>query len=93
MISINEYFDKKVKSLGYTTSAGKSTVGVMEEGEYEFGTSSHETIIVVEGELIALLPNESEWKSFKAGNSFEVGANASFKVKSVGQTSYLCRYK
>ncbi len=93
MISVNEYFDNKVKSLGYSTSAGKSTVGVMEEGEYEFGTTSHETMIVVEGELIALLPNETEWKSFKAGTSFEVEANVTFRVKSVGQTSYLCRYK
>ncbi len=93
MISLNEYFDKKVKSLGYSTSAGKSTVGVMEEGEYEFGTSSHETMIVVEGELVVLLPNETEWKSFKTGTSFEVNANTSFKVKSVGQTSYLCKYK
>jgi hypothetical protein len=93
MISLNEYFDKKVKSLGYSTAAGKSTVGVMEEGEYEFGTSSHETMIVVEGELIVLLPNETEWKSFKTGTSFEVNASTSFKVKSVGQTSYLCKYK
>lgn len=93
MISANEYFDAKVKSLGYTSSTGKSTVGVMEEGEYEFGTSTHETMIVIEGELIALLPNETEWKSFKSGASFEVEANASFQVKSVGQTSYLCQYK
>ena len=93
MISVNEYFDTKVKSLGYTTTTGKSTVGVMEEGEYQFGTSTHETMIVIEGELITLLPGESEWKSFKAGTSFEVAANTSFKVKSVGQSSYLCRYK
>jgi uncharacterized protein YaiE (UPF0345 family) len=53
MISVNEYFDARVKSLGYTTTTGKSTVGVMEEGEYEFGTSTHETMIVIEGELIA----------------------------------------
>lgn len=93
MISVNEYFDSKVKSLGYKTSVGKSTVGVMEEGEYEFGTSTHETMIVIEGELIAQLPGETEWKSFKAGSSFEVQANATFKVKSIGQSSYLCRYK
>jgi uncharacterized protein YaiE (UPF0345 family) len=93
MISVNEYFDKKVKSLGYSTSSGKSTVGVMEDGEYEFGTSSHETMIVIEGELVALLPNENEWKSYKAGAAFEVEANVKFKVKSVGQSSYLCRYK
>ena len=93
MISVNEYFNSKVKSLGYKSSTGKSTVGVMEEGEYEFGTGTHETMIVIEGELIALLPGETEWKSFKAGTSFEVEANVTFKVKSVGQSSYLCRYK
>ena len=93
MITVNEYFESTVKSLGYISANGKSSVGVMEEGSYEFGTSSHETMIVVEGELIALLPNETEWKSYKSGTSFEVEANSSFKVKSVGQTSYLCQYK
>jgi uncharacterized protein YaiE (UPF0345 family) len=93
MISVNEYFNATVKSLGYASSNGNSTVGVMEAGEYEFGTSSYETMTVIEGELIALLPNETEWKSFKKGTAFEVAANTSFKVKSVGQTAYLCQYK
>jgi len=93
MITSNAYFEGTVKSLGYTSATGKSTVGVMEPGEYEFGTSAKETMIVIEGELIALLPGASEWKSFKAGTSFKVGANTSFKVKSVGQTSYLCQYE
>lgn len=93
MISSNEYFDAKVKSLGYVSAIGNSTIGVMEPGEYEFGTTAHETMNVVEGELVVLLPGESEWKSFKSGTAFEVDANTSFKVKSVGQTSYLCQYK
>jgi uncharacterized protein YaiE (UPF0345 family) len=93
MISSNEYFEANVKSLGYTSLTGNSTIGVMEAGEYEFGTSAHETMNVVEGELIALLPGQSEWKSFKTGTFFEVEANTSFKVKSIGQTAYLCQYK
>ena len=93
MISVNEYFNATVKSLGYTSAKGKSTIGVMEEGDYEFGTSTHETMTVIEGELIAQLPNEIEWKSQTAGDKFEVAANTKFKVKSVGQTSYLCQYK
>ncbi len=93
MISANKYFNSTVKSLGYTSATGKSTVGVMEEGEYEFGTATHETMTVIEGELIAQLPNQTEWKSYKAGGKFEVEANTKFKVKSVGQTSYLCQYK
>lgn len=93
MISTNEYFNSAVKSLGYKSALGKSTIGVMEEGEYEFGTSTHETMIVIEGELIVQLPNETQWKSYKDGEKFEVVANTKFKVKSVGQTSYLCKYK
>jgi purine/pyrimidine-nucleoside phosphorylase len=93
MIQSNTYFEEKVKSLGYETAEGKSTVGVMEPGVYEFGTSTHETMIVVEGELKATLPGENEATSYKAGQKFEVPANITFKVEAIGQTSYLCKYK
>jgi uncharacterized protein YaiE (UPF0345 family) len=93
MINVNEYFDGAVKSLGYQSGDGKSTIGVIESGEYEFGTSQHETMVVIEGTLLALLPEASEWTSYTNGQSFEVPANASFKVKAEGQTSYLCKYK
>jgi len=93
MIKVNEYFDGAVKSLGFETPAGKFTSGVMEEGEYEFGTSSHETMTVIEGQLTALLPNEEGWKIFDKGQSFEVPANAKFKVKVSGQAAYLCKYE
>jgi uncharacterized protein YaiE (UPF0345 family) len=93
MINVNEYFDGAVKSLAYTAADGKSTIGVIETGEYEFGTSTHETMTVIEGGLVALLPGASEWKTYTNGQSFEVPANTSFKVKTTGQSSYLCKYK
>lgn len=93
MISANEYFDGTVKSLGYETSLGKSTIGVMEAGDYEFGTTAHETMNVIEGVLKVQLPGEEEWKAFGAGSSFEVEANKSFKVKTESFASYLCQYK
>ena len=92
MIQVNEYFEGKVKSLAYQTKEGRSTIGVIEEGEYEFGTAQHEKMTVIEGELRALLPDKTEWKSYKQGESFKVPAHASFKVKAKGQTSYLCKY-
>ena len=92
MINVNEYFDGGVKSLGYVTEEGKSTVGVMDPGEYEFGTSTHETMIVIEGKLDVLLPGNAEWKSFSKGMTFEVPANSSFRVKTDGQAVYLCKY-
>jgi purine/pyrimidine-nucleoside phosphorylase len=93
MINVNEYFDGNVKSLGYTSAEGKSTIGVIEAGEYEFGTSQHETMVIIEGSLTALLPEATDWAVYTNGQSFEVPANTSFKVKADGQTSYLCKYK
>ena len=93
MISINEYFDGNVKSLGYDSLTGKSTVGVMEAGDYEFGTSTHETMTVVEGEMTVKLPDSSVWTTYKAGESYQIDANKKFQVKVTVQTSYLCQYK
>ena len=93
MISANEYFDGNVKSLGYKSAKGNSTVGVMEAGEYEFGTSTHETMIVVEGEMTVKLPGASEWQTYKAGEAYEIDANEKFQVKVSEQTAYLCQYK
>ncbi len=93
MITVNEYFDGNVKSLGYTSATGKSTLGVMEAGEYEFGTSLHETMNVVEGEMTVLLPGATEWVTYKSGEAYQIDANQKFKVKVSVQTSYLCQYK
>ncbi|MDN3547093.1 pyrimidine/purine nucleoside phosphorylase [Mucilaginibacter aquaedulcis] len=93
MINVNEYFEGAVKSLAYDTAQGRSTIGVIEKGEYEFGTSSHETMTVIEGRLEALLPGQQDWQVFTNGQSFEVPANASFKVKTSVQSSYLCTYR
>lgn len=93
MISENSYFNNNVKSLGYTSANGKSTLGVMEPGEYEFSTSLHETMIVIEGEMTVKLPNVEEWVTYKAGEAYEIDANKSFLVKVSAQTAYLCQYK
>lgn len=92
MINVNEYFEGSVKSLGYTRTDGKSTVGVMEPGAYTFNTGSPETMIVIEGEMEVLLHGEETWKTYRDGNKFDVPGNSSFQVKIAAQTSYLCRY-
>ncbi len=92
MFNVNEYFDGKVKSIAFQTATLPATVGVMAPGEYEFGTSQHETMSVVSGELTALLPEQAEWQTFSAGNSFEVPANSKFQLKVNVDTAYLCTY-
>src|SRR5690606_41872915 len=90
MINVNEYFGGTVKSLAYE-NGGKSTVGVIDTGENEFGTSTHETMIIIEGEMKALLPGSGEWEVNKAGQKFEVPAHTSFNVRVDSAASYMCK--
>lgn len=93
MLIVNEYFNGQVKSIGLQNSAGNHTVGVMESGEYEFGTSSVEYMSVISGALTVLLPGETNWKTYKAGETFIVAADQKFQLKVAEPTAYLCRYE
>ena len=92
MLTSNEYFEGKVKSIALKNSELPATVGVMDIGEYTFGTSEKETMSVVSGELVVRLPEENDWKSYKDGDSFIVEANKSFDLKVSVQTAYFCTY-
>lgn len=93
MITENTYFEGNVKSLGYETGEGKSTIGIINPGEYKFGTAQLEIMHVIEGELVVLLPESEDWITVSSGGSFTVPANASFSVKAKSQTAYLCQYR
>lgn len=92
MLTQNEYFDGKVKSIGFEASEGKATVGVMEAGDYEFGTSCHEIMKVISGSLTVVLPGTDAETVFHPGETFEVDGGQSFKVKTTEASAYLCLY-
>lgn len=93
MLKVNEYFDGKVKSIGFQTATLPATVGVMAPGDYEFGTSQKEVMTVVSGALTVKLPGAAEWKTFNAGDAFIVAANEKFQLKVAVDTAYLCTYE
>ncbi|PIJ52281.1 hypothetical protein BL250_04720 [Erwinia sp. OLTSP20] len=93
MLNVNEYFDGKVKSIGYdSASTGRASIGVMMEGEYAFGTGQKEEMTVVSGTLNVLLPGETEWKVYAAGQRFIVPGHSEFHLQIVEPSAYLCRY-
>lgn len=92
MPSVNSYFDNKVTSIAFQTATKPATVGVMEIGEYEFGTSEFETMTVVSGALTVKLPDNDQWQTFNAGQAFTIEANQKFGVKVDVETAYLCTY-
>lgn len=89
----NEYFDGNVKSIAFQSATLPATVGVMEIGDYTFGTAAKEYMTVVSGALSIKFAGVTDWKTFNAGESFEVEANSSFDVKVAVQTAYLCLYE
>ena len=93
MFKTNDYFDGKVKSIAFNSIEGNATVGVMAPGEYEFGTSTKEIMVVISGELVVKLPETDMWKSFKNNESFIVEANKKFQLKVNVETAYICYYK
>jgi len=89
----NVYFDGKVTSRTIKFADGSTkSLGLMQQGEYEFGTAKREIMEIMAGELEVLLPGASEWQKISGGESFEVLANASFKVNVKSVTDYCCAY-
>jgi len=87
------YFDGQVTSRTVLFADGsKKTLGIMMPGDYEFGTNEAELMDILAGKLDVLLPAATEWQSIQAGQSFNVPANASFKVKVHTLTDYCCSY-
>jgi purine/pyrimidine-nucleoside phosphorylase len=93
MFKTNEYYDGNVKSIAFEMPDGPATIGVMAAGEYNFGTSSVEYMTVTSGELLVMLPDEVEWKSYKPFETFTVVKDVTFRVKAESDTSYLCLYR
>ncbi len=93
MFKVNEYFDGKVKSIAFTDNGDAATIGVMADGDYEFGTSTIEHMTLVSGKMSVILPGENDWREIALNETFTVDANVTFQVRVSGDTSYLCRYK
>ncbi len=88
----NIYFDGNVTSRTIHFENGtRKTLGIMMPGEYEFGTEEKEIMEILAGEMEILLP-DSDWQIINGGDSFEVPANSSFKLKVFQVTDYCCSY-
>ncbi len=89
----NVYFNGGVTSRTVLFADGsKKTLGIMQPGEYEFGTGVAELMEILAGELELLLPGKSEWIAVKGGESFEVPANAKFVMRVKTLSDYCCSF-
>lgn len=91
--SANVYFDGAVVSHAVKFASGETkTLGVMQVGEYEFGTESAENMEMLRGPVEIQVAGEAGWTTIQSGESFNVAANSSFKIKVPQVTDYCCSY-
>ena len=89
----NIYFDGKVTSRKVVFPDGSfKTLGIMLEGDYEFGTADKEIMEIISGDLDVLINEKNGWEKITDGGIFEVPANSKFKLKIKKITDYCCSY-
>ena len=89
----NVYFDGKVVSRTVLFADGsKKTLGIMQPGDYEFSTGDAEIMEILSGDLDVALPGVDGWRAITSGASFNVAANAKFRMKVKTLTDYCCSF-
>ena len=90
----NVYFDGKCVSHSITLADGtKKSVGVILPSALTFNTGAPEIMESVAGSCRVKLAGESEWKTYSAGESFNVPGNSSFDIEVNGEPyHYVCHF-
>jgi uncharacterized protein YaiE (UPF0345 family) len=92
MLKHNSYFEGKVQSVGFERNGRRATVGVIEPGEFHFGTEAPERMTIVSGELWAKPAGAPGFRAYPAGTIFEIPGRSGFDVKAEAAVAYLCEY-
>lgn len=89
----NIYFDGKCVSHTVLFPDGsKKTLGVIFPSSLTFNTGAPEVMELTRGECRVRLKGESEWKTYRAGQQFDVPGNSSFDIEIVQTLDYVCHF-
>jgi hypothetical protein len=88
----NIFFDGKCVSHNVIFPDGtKKTIGVIFPSTLTFGTSAPE-IMEINGGKCRVRQQDGEWKTFEAGQRFEVPGNSSFDIETLETVDYVCHF-
>ena len=90
----NVYFDGKCVSHSITLADGtKKSVGVILPATLTFNTGAAEIMECVAGACRVKLKGESDWKTYNAGESFDVPGDSSFDIEVSSEPyHYICHF-
>ncbi|HET9112696.1 MAG TPA: pyrimidine/purine nucleoside phosphorylase [Burkholderiales bacterium] len=89
----NIYFDGKCVSHTVLFADGsKKTIGVIFPSRLTFNTGLPEIMEISAGECKVRLDGSADWKTYRAGEQFQVPGNSSFDIETVITLDYVCHF-
>lgn len=93
MYELRKYHGDKVQSLTYEDNTIAFSVGIISEGEYQFGSIKKEIFNVTLGSISSWVEGNESWKEYLKGDSFTIPSQKNFKLRVEGISSYICFYE
>ena len=89
----NVYFDGKcVSHTLHFADGSRKSVGVIFPARLTFKTGEPELMEISAGSCRVKLPGETDWRTFRAGESFNVAANSAFEIEALETLDYVCHF-
>jgi uncharacterized protein YaiE (UPF0345 family) len=76
----------------YLPDGGRKSVGVILPSTLTFNTAEPERMEIIAGTCRVKLPGDRDWRTFHAGDSFDVPAKASFDIEPLETLHYVCHF-
>jgi uncharacterized protein YaiE (UPF0345 family) len=91
----NIYFEGRVVSHTLRFSDGsKKTLGLIYPGAFTFNTDAAERMDITGGECRVRQAGQTEWKKYRAGDTFNVPSKSSFEIAvDSGIAEYVCSFE
>ncbi len=89
----NVYFDGKCISHTVILAGGvRKSVGVILPSTLTFNTDAPERMEIIAGSCRYKLAGATDWKTVKAGESFDVPGKSSFQIEQSEPLHYVCHF-
>jgi uncharacterized protein YaiE (UPF0345 family) len=89
----NVYFDGACVSHTFHLADGtRKSAGVIFPATLTFGTAAPETMELLSGACNIRHAGDTEWQSYRAGESFDVPGDSSFDIEVTETLGYVCHY-
>ena len=89
----NVFFDGKCVSHTVILADGsKKSVGVIFPSSLVFNTGAPEIMEINGGKCRVRVKGETEWKTYEAGQSFNVPGNSHFDIETIELLDYVCHF-